>query len=241
MGRFLNADALGGNVGALLSNNTFAYCNNNPVNAKDPNGFRPIYTLGEETDAMREASYRAMNKAAKAISNRISSISTSISKSNYTSTSKSNYSGITNSVVTAAANTFIADEINSILKGFKFSEWKPFSTWTMGTYEMKTGAKITKGAANVVGVMTMATSAVGLVGSLLKGEVYGAAIDLGATALGVGAGYVASGIASLAIAGFSLVGAPAIAVTGAGIVVGLGVSYLINMRADSIKNKHYGR
>jgi len=62
MGRFINADALGGNVGALLSHNTFAYCNNNPVNAKDPNGFRPIYTQGEETSAMREASYRAMNK-----------------------------------------------------------------------------------------------------------------------------------------------------------------------------------
>jgi len=73
MERFLNADALGGNVGALLSHNTFAYCNNNSVNAKDPNGVRPIYTQGEETSAMREASYGAMNKAAKAISNRIRS------------------------------------------------------------------------------------------------------------------------------------------------------------------------
>jgi len=50
----------------LLSHNVFAYCNNNPSTAKDPSGFRPIYTTGEETDAMREASYRAMNKAAKA-------------------------------------------------------------------------------------------------------------------------------------------------------------------------------
>jgi len=224
---------LGGNVGALLSHNIFAYCNNNSVNAKDPNGFRPIYTQGEETSAMREASYRAMNKAAKAISNRNSYISTS--------TSKSNYSGIPNSVVTAAANTFIADEINSILKGFKFSEWKPFDTWTMGTYEMKTGAKIIKGAGNVVGMATIATSTVGIVGSLLKGEVYGAAIDLGATVLGVGAGYGTAYLAGVVIAGLSLVGAPAIAVTGAGIVVGLGISYLINIGADSIKNKHYGR
>jgi RHS repeat-associated protein len=66
IGKFINADALGGNVGALLSHNIFAYCNNNPVNAKDTNGFRPIYTQGEETSAMREASYRAMNKVAKA-------------------------------------------------------------------------------------------------------------------------------------------------------------------------------
>ena len=49
---------------------------------------------------MAEASYRAMNKAAKAVSNRISSISTS--------TSKPNYSGIIKSVVTATADTFIA-------------------------------------------------------------------------------------------------------------------------------------
>ena len=37
----------------MLSHNIFAYCNNNPVNAKDPNGFRPVYIQGEETDAMR--------------------------------------------------------------------------------------------------------------------------------------------------------------------------------------------
>ena len=72
IGKFINADALGGNVGALLSHNTFTYCNNSPANAKDPNGFRPIYTQGEETAAMAESSYKAMNKVAKAraISNR---------------------------------------------------------------------------------------------------------------------------------------------------------------------------
>ncbi len=64
-GRFLNIDAIGGNVGALLSHNIFAYCNNNPVTAKDPSGFRPIYTQGEETAAMRDASYKAMAKIAK--------------------------------------------------------------------------------------------------------------------------------------------------------------------------------
>ncbi len=61
-GRFLNADAIGGSIGALLSHNIFAYCNNNPVNAKDPNGFRPIYTQGEETASMRDASYKAMEE-----------------------------------------------------------------------------------------------------------------------------------------------------------------------------------
>ena len=65
-GRFLNADAIGGSIGELLSHNTFAYCNNNPVTSKDPNGFRSVYTQGEETVAMRDASYKAMNKVSKA-------------------------------------------------------------------------------------------------------------------------------------------------------------------------------
>jgi len=47
----------------LLSHNIFAYCNNNPVISKDPNGFRPMYTQGEETATMRRASYNAMSKA----------------------------------------------------------------------------------------------------------------------------------------------------------------------------------
>ena len=41
-GRFINADALGGSVGELLSHNVFAYCKNNPVNYFDPNGFRRV-------------------------------------------------------------------------------------------------------------------------------------------------------------------------------------------------------
>jgi RHS repeat-associated protein len=40
-GRFVNADALGGSMGDLLSHNMFAYCENNPVNLEDPSGFKP--------------------------------------------------------------------------------------------------------------------------------------------------------------------------------------------------------
>jgi len=48
-------------MGELLSHNTFAYCNNNPVTSKDTNWFRPVYTQGEETAAMREALHKVMN------------------------------------------------------------------------------------------------------------------------------------------------------------------------------------
>jgi RHS repeat-associated protein len=40
-GRFINADAIGGKVGTLLSHNVFAYCFNNPVNMEDPSGYWP--------------------------------------------------------------------------------------------------------------------------------------------------------------------------------------------------------
>ncbi|MDO6355966.1 DNRLRE domain-containing protein [Caloramator sp. CAR-1] len=38
-GRFVNADAIVGITGELLSHNMFAYCNNDPVNMEDPNGY----------------------------------------------------------------------------------------------------------------------------------------------------------------------------------------------------------
>ena len=41
-GRFINADAIAGSTGELLSHNVFAYCKNNPVNMHDPNGTEAI-------------------------------------------------------------------------------------------------------------------------------------------------------------------------------------------------------
>jgi len=38
-GRFINADALGGQVGELLSHNIFAYCSNNPIVFNDQSGY----------------------------------------------------------------------------------------------------------------------------------------------------------------------------------------------------------
>ncbi|SHH28624.1 DNRLRE domain-containing protein [Clostridium grantii] len=38
-GRFINADAIAGNIGILLSHNVFAYCVNAPVNQSDEGGF----------------------------------------------------------------------------------------------------------------------------------------------------------------------------------------------------------
>ncbi|MCY6370630.1 RHS repeat domain-containing protein [Clostridium ganghwense] len=69
-GRFINADAIAGSVGELLGHNIFAYCKNNVVNMSDPSGFRAIFTLGEETEEMREASLELMKKEALQSSSR---------------------------------------------------------------------------------------------------------------------------------------------------------------------------
>ena len=42
IGRFINADAFASTGQGILGNNMFAYCNNNPVNYKDPNGQEPF-------------------------------------------------------------------------------------------------------------------------------------------------------------------------------------------------------
>jgi hypothetical protein len=64
-GRFIDADVIAGSLGELLGHNIFAYTKNNPIMAKDPSGFRSVYTMDEETDNMREASYAAINTAKK--------------------------------------------------------------------------------------------------------------------------------------------------------------------------------
>ncbi|WP_346890577.1 RHS repeat-associated core domain-containing protein, partial [Clostridium sp. UBA3887] len=231
-GRFLNADTIGGNVGELLSHNTFAYCNNNPVNAKDPNGFRPIYTQGEETAAMRKASYKAMAKAAPAISNKLGSISTSKSKSS---------SGFILSAVTAVADSVIGSKIASKLGTFsKYREWTYNPSNYIYKLKLNKTGKVLNGL-KVVGAVTLGITSIQTINSICKGEIYGAVVDLGATAAGVGVGWGAGSLASAAIATFSLVGAPAFAVTALGVGAGILGSYVISIGADYMKDKHYGR
>jgi len=50
LGRFINADAIAGSIGELLSHNIFAYCANNPIVMKDPTGLRHLRADFEEVD-----------------------------------------------------------------------------------------------------------------------------------------------------------------------------------------------
>jgi len=220
----------------LLSHNTFAYCNNNPVNAKDPNGFRPIYTQGEETSAMREASYRAMNKAAKAraISNRNSSISTNVSSgsNSLVSWGKAVGTGLVDKIVGSAGKLINTGyrkvcEVKALGPAFRISVAGESFARSLG-----------KEALGYVGDIGM--GAYFAFKSFEQGKVAGGFIDLGATAVGIGAGWaIGVGVAAL-IAVSTPVWAP-IAITALGFGISVGVSVYIDKRVTEIKDNYYGR
>ena len=191
-GRFLNIDAIGGNVGALLSHNIFAYCNNNPVISKDSNGFRPMYTQGEETAAMRDASYKVMN-------NYYSTKSKGKSSSNFSykeSAIQGGISGAIDEVGGWAASFFIKGK----------NVWKDLDYLTMGKYVTKysKGAKAAMKGLGIVGSVGM--TAWNAKGSFDKGDTSGGVIDIVAGAVGILVGAGATGLAEVAVGavGFGL-------------------------------------
>jgi len=224
MGRFLNIDALGGNVGALLSHNIFAYCINNPVTAKDPSGFRPIYTTGEETYEMREASYEAMNKF---YANK--SISTS---SGLSSWAKAAATGLVDKAVGSAGKLINTGyrkvcEVKALGPAFRIS--------VAGESLSKSLGKEALGYAGDIGMGAYSTF-----NSFSKGDVAGGFIDLGATVVGIGAGWGIGAITGL------LITASTPFLVAAGITVGAFIaksaaSVYIDKRATEIKDNIYGR
>ncbi len=226
-GRFLNGDAIGGSIGELLSHNTFAYCNNNPVISKDPNGFRPMYTQGEETAAMRDASYKVMNNY---YANKGSSTSNGNSGFNYW------VSGI------KATGGSIADNIGSkvgklINTGYrKICDIKAFGPAFRVNVAGKSFSKsLGKKALGYVG--DIGIGAYSAINSFIKGDVTGGFIDLGATVVGIGAGWaIGVGVAAL-----MTVSAPVWAVTGATFIATTSVTVLIDWGTNRIKDNINGR
>ncbi|MHC1684281.1 MAG: DNRLRE domain-containing protein [Clostridiaceae bacterium] len=66
-GRFINADAIGGQVGTLLSHNVFAYCFNNPINMSDDSGHWP--TWSDVTSWANDALDWVINETEELLSN----------------------------------------------------------------------------------------------------------------------------------------------------------------------------
>ncbi len=141
----------------------------NSVNGKDHNGFRPIYTQGEETAAMRDASYKVMNNyyATK-----------SKSSSNFSYKESAIQGGISGAI----------DEIGGwaavfFIKGKKV--WKDLDYLTMGKYVTKysKGAKVAMKGLGIVGSVEM--TAWNAKGSFDKGETFGGVVDIVAGAVGI--------------------------------------------------------
>ncbi|WP_346962526.1 RHS repeat-associated core domain-containing protein [Clostridium sp.] len=175
-GRFLNADVLISTGHGLIGNNIFAYCLNNPTSNKDDNGFL------------------------------CSSITDGATTSKYTKTTSNNNSGFSykNSVISGAINvgTAVADyaigsKIASKLSGFtKYKEW----TYNPSNYIYKLKLNKTGKALSGlkgVGAVTLGITSIQTFNNIRKGEVFGAVVDLGATAAGVGVGILGSYVISL--------------------------------------------
>jgi len=173
-----------------------------------------------------------MAKAAPAISNKLGSISTSKSKSS---------SGFILSAVTAVADSVIGSKIASKLGTFsKYREWTYNPSNYIYKLKLNGGGKALNGLKGV-GAVTLGITSIQTINSICKGEIYGAGVELGATALGIGAGILSSSLATYAIGAFGLVAAPAAIVTGIGVGVGFLASVGINIVADKMKSNHYGR
>ena len=63
-GRFINADALIGQTGDILSFNMFAYCHNNPVNMSDESGYLPKW-MKTVVKAVKKTGTKVINKVKK--------------------------------------------------------------------------------------------------------------------------------------------------------------------------------
>jgi len=213
----LNADVLISTGHGLIGNNIFAYCLNNPASNKDDNGFVSMcITEGATTWKNESNANVSSGNLGKVISGAVN-------------------------IGTAIGNYKIGDKIASKLGGFtKYREW----TYNPSTYIYKLNLTKPGKALNglkVVGAVTVGVTTIQTLNSIRKGEIYGAAIDIGATAAGVGVGCLTSGIAAFAITSLGLVAAPAAIVTALGAGAGILGSYVISLGADYWKDKHYGR
>ncbi len=225
-GRFLNGDAIGGSIGELLSHNTFAYCNNNPVISKDPNGFRPMYTQGEETAAMRDASYKVMNQYYGTKYHNPKPKSTAVKDA------------IKGGIIGALEGSF-GDGLKEIPDYIEYCVNR--QAWRHGgTLIPVKGASFLRAIGRVeksLGIVGVGMGAVGAIKSFNKGEIAGGFIDLGATAAGVGVGALMGTATTLLITA----GAPVIATGALVTLAGMGISALINIGAEAWKDEIYGR
>jgi RHS repeat-associated protein len=127
-GRFINEDGIIGQTGELLGHNLYVYTKNNPVNMSDKSGFRPIYTVGEETEEMAAASVAVMKRAAtsRASSRSVAQIGMQQSYDmiiNSRSIAVSTAKRPSAQFATGALNTIVANELLAPVGGTAFKNF----------------------------------------------------------------------------------------------------------------------
>ena len=214
-GRFINADALGGQVGSLLSHNIFAYCQNNVANMGDPSGFMMVcmsdYGGISKPSTNKNITLKAAVASSIAAGDKIfEKIADCTIK-----TGKKLFNYITDLGHGSELYTETLAETNPIGAGIK---------------------KIGK----IAGLASIAYSGTTVINDIIKGEYYSAVLDIASFVIGVGIGIGVTAITGALIT----ISTPAllagfIGVIGFGATVGLsmGVDYFI----DKSKNKYYGR
>ncbi|WP_236900406.1 RHS repeat-associated core domain-containing protein [Clostridium pasteurianum] len=245
-GRFINADAYGGNVGDLLSHNMFAYCMNNPVNMSDPSGNWPSFSGNWPSFSGNWPSFSGIIKAAKSVvKNIVKTVVTVVVKAStaVVKSVKSTVSRIMNNPYLKGSTSGGIDKagehaakkyISKTTRGFVST-----GKLTIQKYVTTPGAaaRAAKFTAKKVGVGSVIFTGIDMYESASDKKYVGAGINFLAGAIGVGAGMILGAVGGIAIS----FGLPVLAV-GAGVfVAGVVVGVFIDKGANAITDWYYRR
>ena len=221
-GRFINADAVIGQPGDILSFNMFAYCHNNPVNMSDESGYLPKW-LKKAAKVVKKAVSKVVKKVkdvVKKVNKSLGTIAGTIAKASNESISKvTNYFG-KDRRTTEYYGKYQATEI-SVLK--------------VGNKNLAKVGKVTGGIAKGVNIVEK----VGLVVTIQEDlhsidPLWNVAMTLGNFASGILAGKI---IGATVVGAVTFIGLPAIV----GTVVTIGASaiagYYIGKAFDNLKRQ----
>jgi RHS repeat-associated protein len=229
-GRFINADGIIGQTGELLGHNLFMYTKNNPVNMSDKSGFRPIYTMGEETDEMVAASVAVVATAARN--------NASNSKINSDGSSFSYKDSLLKGSKASAGDKIGEVTLGSLIKGKKV--WESLGTLTLGKYATKYGIKASIGKTTLGALGSIGFAVWDCKNDINEGKYVGALVDGLGGLVGIGIG-----IGIGAVTGLLITASTPVIIAGGITALGIGVGVLVGVGIDKvtsgIKNEYYGR
>ncbi|MDV3427799.1 MAG: hypothetical protein LIR50_12365, partial [Bacillota bacterium] len=215
-GRFINADALAGQVGNLLSHNVFAYCQNNVVNMADPNGFMMVSM--SDYGGISKPLTKKNGVLRSAVSSSLIASGDRISREIADNTIKTGIKHLT-SILDLGHGAELYVE--------SFVEKNPL------------GAGI-KNVGKAAGLISVAYCGVTVVNDIKKGEGCSAVLDIASFAVGVGLGVGIDAIAGL----FITASTPVLAVGAIGVLAfaaTVGSSMFLDYAVDKVKNNIYRR